>query len=138
MFLTSECIRSWDFYTGPCCRKSDLFSSFVVFQPWAVEGWSRHLASDPQESSVLKLGGTAFRSCFLIHSKIWDCPVSCYPFEVQVSKKSRLFCLYITVSQSTVSSAAQSCLTLCDPMDRNTPDLPAHHQLPEFTQTHVH
>ena len=36
------------------------------------------------------------------------------------------------------SSAAQSCPTLCDPMNRSTPGLPIHHQLPEFTQTHVH
>ena len=36
------------------------------------------------------------------------------------------------------SSAAQSCLTLCDPMNHSTPGLPVHHQLPEFTQTHVH
>ena len=36
------------------------------------------------------------------------------------------------------SSGAQSCLTLCDPMNRSTPGLPVHHQLPEFTQTHVH
>ena len=36
------------------------------------------------------------------------------------------------------SSVAQWYLTLCDPMDRSTPGLPAHHQLPEFTQTHVH
>ena len=33
---------------------------------------------------------------------------------------------------------AQSCLTLCDPVNRSTPGLPVHHQLPEFTQTHVH
>ena len=32
---------------------------------------------------------------------------------------------------------AQSCLTLCDPMDCSMPDLPVHHQFPEFTQTHV-
>ena len=32
----------------------------------------------------------------------------------------------------------QSCLTLCDPMNLSTPGLPVHHQLPEFTQTHVH
>ena len=37
-----------------------------------------------------------------------------------------------------VSSVAQSCPTLCDPMNRSTPGLPVHHQLPEFTQTHVH
>ena len=36
------------------------------------------------------------------------------------------------------SSVAQSCLTLCDPMNHSTPGLPVHHQLPEFTQTDVH
>ena len=36
------------------------------------------------------------------------------------------------------SSVAQSCLTLCDPMNCSMPGLPVHHQLPEFTQTHVH
>ena len=33
---------------------------------------------------------------------------------------------------------AQSCPTLCDPMNRSMPGLPVHHQLPEFAQTHVH
>ena len=37
-----------------------------------------------------------------------------------------------------IRSIAQSCPTLCDPMNRSTPGLPVHHQLPEFTQTHVH
>ena len=36
------------------------------------------------------------------------------------------------------SSVAQSCATLCDPMNRSTLGLPVHHQLPEFTQTQVH
>ena len=35
-------------------------------------------------------------------------------------------------------SVAQSCLTLCDPMNRSTPGLPVHHHLPEFIQTQVH
>ena len=39
---------------------------------------------------------------------------------------------------SSVSSVAQSCQTLCDPMNHSTPGLPVHHQLPESTQTHVH
>ena len=39
---------------------------------------------------------------------------------------------------SQFSSVAQSCPTLCDPMNRSTPGLPVHHKLPEFTQTHVH
>ena len=37
-----------------------------------------------------------------------------------------------------ISSVTQSYLTLCDPMECSTPGLPVHHQLPEFTQTHVH
>ena len=36
------------------------------------------------------------------------------------------------------SSVAQSCQTLCYPMNRSTPGLPVHHQLLEFTQTHIH
>ena len=36
------------------------------------------------------------------------------------------------------SSVAQSCPTLCDPMDCSTPGLPVHHQLPELAQIHVH
>ena len=36
------------------------------------------------------------------------------------------------------SSLTQLCPTLCDPMNCSTPGLPVHHQLPEFTQTHVH
>ena len=39
---------------------------------------------------------------------------------------------------SQFSSVTQSCPTLCNPMNCSTPGLPVHHQLPEFTQTHVH
>ena len=41
-------------------------------------------------------------------------------------------------SSSSSSSVAQSCQTLCNPMNHSTPGLPVHHQLLEFTQTHVH
>ena len=48
-------------------------------------------------------------------------------------------CLF-NLMQSSVqfSSVTQLCPTLCDPMNRSTPGLPVHHQLPEFTQTHIH
>ena len=42
------------------------------------------------------------------------------------------------VSSIQFSSVTQLCLTLCDPMNRSMPGLPAHHQLTEFTQIHVH
>ena len=43
-----------------------------------------------------------------------------------------------TISSVQFSSVAQSCPTLCDPMNHSTPGLPVHHHLPEFTQNHVH
>ena len=48
--------------------------------------------------------------------------------------------LYLDILGSSVqlSSIAQSCLTLCDPMDCTTPGLPVHHELLEFTQNYVH
>ena len=45
------------------------------------------------------------------------------------------FCLHTDLQS--VSSVTQLCLTFCDPMNHSTPGLPVHHQLPEFTQTHV-
>ena len=42
------------------------------------------------------------------------------------------------VSSVQFSSVAQLCWTLCNPVNHSTPGLPVHHQLPEFTQTHVH
>ena len=44
----------------------------------------------------------------------------------------------VTLEEVQFSSVAQLCPTLCDPMNRSTPGLPAHHHLPEFTETHVH
>ena len=41
--------------------------------------------------------------------------------------------MHLTI-RGAFSSVAQSCPTLCDPMDRSTPGLPVYHQLPEFTQ----
>ena len=43
-----------------------------------------------------------------------------------------------TVFASQLSSVAQACLTLCNPMNRSTPGLPVYHQLPESTQTYVY
>ena len=44
----------------------------------------------------------------------------------------------ITDLTDQIRSVTQSCPTLCNPMNRSTPGLPVHHQLPEFTETHVH
>ena len=50
----------------------------------------------------------------------------------------RFFTIWATREAHQFSSVTQSCPTLCDPMDHSMPALPVHHQLPQFTQTHVH
>ena len=57
-----------------------------------------------------------------------------YMVSLNVSKQI----LKTIIRSDQIRSVAQSCPTLCDPMNRSTPGLPVHHQLPEFTQTHVH
>ena len=49
-------------------------------------------------------------------------------------------CIFSSSNTLTIqfSSVAQSCLTLCDPMNRSMPGLPVYHHLPEFSHTHVH
>ena len=59
----------------------------------------------------------------------------CY---VTLTNSFNLSLLQIQFSSVQFISVAQSCPTLCDPMNHRTPGLPVHHQLPQFTQTHVH
>ena len=68
----------------------------------------------------------------ILHINFWKVSLKWYTYT---------FILYIHLFYMicmSVSSVAQLCLTLCDPMNCSTPDLPVHHQLLEFTQTHVH
>ena len=65
------------------------------------------------------LSPECFSLCDLLSSYIWSCSI-------------------ISLSSVQFISVAQSCPTLCDPMNRSTPGLPVHHQLPEYSQTHVH
>ena len=53
-------------------------------------------------------------------------------------KDKLAFCVFIKYLDVQFSSVTQSCPTLCEPMNCSMPGLPVHHQLPEFTQTHVH
>ena len=56
---------------------------------------------------------------------------------INTYRKNELILLWCTFRVQ-FSAVAHLCVTLCNPMDCSTPGLPVHHQLPEFTQTHVH
>ena len=94
-------------------RKSRYTWSNRQVWPWRTK-WRR-----------AKANSTLPREC-TSHSK--------YPFQ---QHKRQLYSWTIPNGQS-VTSVTQSCPTLCDPMNCSMPGLPVRHQLPEFTQTHVH
>ena len=82
--------------------------------------------------------------CFVFSKSIFFClPISIFVFLCSFSSlfdwmdSFSFFFFFLHVSDQ-IRSVTQSCLTLCDPMNRSMPGLPVHHQLPEFTQTHVH
>ena len=80
-----------------------------------------------------------------VHSNSCPCSdainhlVLCHPLLLlpSIFPSIRVF-LTFYFSSVQFSSVAESCLTICDPMNPSTPGLPVHHQLPEFTQTHIH
>ena len=83
--------------------------------------------------------------CFSIYLP-WSDGTGCHDlnfrmlsFKPTFSLSSFIFIKRLFSSSSVqFSSVVQSCPTPCDPMNRSTPGLPVHHQLPEYTQTHVH
>ena len=79
------------------------------------------------------------------HSRMSGSRLVIKPLWLSGSWKSFLYssvysCHLFLISPASIqfSSVTQSCPTLCDPMNRSTPGLPVHHQLPEPTQIHVH
>ena len=74
-----------------------------------------------------------FIAALFIIARIWKQP-RCPSADKWIRK---LWYTYTMEHSIQFSSVAQSCPTLCDPMNCSTPGLPVHHQLPEFTQTHV-
>ena len=106
-----------------------LVPSMVLQWIWA-HSWNRDFPC-AVPSALNALASIFSWLCHSLHSGLWwsVTPSSAYHSLPSVL----LFGIFLKFS-----SVAQSCLTLCDPMNRSTPGLPVHHQLLESTQTHVH
>ena len=77
-------------------------------------------------------------ACFYLNIQThYLCIVYGY-FHATISELNSCNTDYMWFSSVQFSSVTQLCPTLCDPMNWSTPALPVHHQLPEFTQTHIH
>jgi len=106
-------------------------------------GWIN--SDDHYSTTVGKNPFSRNRATFIVNKRVWNTVLGC-----NIRKKKKIdrmisVCFQgkpfnITVIKVSVQfrSVAQSCLTLCDPMNCSMPSLPIHHQLLEFTQTHIH
>ena len=97
--------------------------------PWTLKSLLQH-----HSSKASSLQCSAFFTVQLSHPYTTTGKTIALTRQTFVCKVMSL--LFNMLSQ--LSSVTQLCPTLCDPMNRSTPGLPAHHQLPESTQTHVH
>ena len=125
-FLLSLTLEGWDlFVSNLICRLVSCFCFALFF----VLGLF-FLLSLRQRVLFFRYHLFSFFLCFFL-------PFFLPPFlsfsSLQVILKGSL-----NTNQYHFSSVTQSCPTLCHPMNRSTPGLPVHHQLLEFTQTHIH
>ena len=102
--------------------------------------WGR--AATDKKKSLASMRTGLLRSCPTLRScGLWPARLLCQGGRGDSpGKNTGVYCPVLVAIPFSLqfSSLAQSCLTLCDPMNHSTQGLPAHHQLPELTQTHVH
>ena len=142
-----------------CVQLLDLLHGRWILHCWAIreDQWLELfiyncLCSFAQLGPTLSLPGSSVHGIF--HARILEHLPSPFPSPRDLPNTERETMLpalqavslplhrlespWNSFSSVQFSSVAQSCLTLCDPMNCSTLGLPVHHQLPEFTQTHVH
>ena len=138
---------------GQCCQVASVVSDSVQPPRWKPTKLPRPWDSTGKNTGV---GCHFLLQCThaCMHAKsLQSCPTLCDPIggsppgsSVPGILQARIL-EWVAISFSTmvnqirsdqIRSVAQSCPTLCDPMNRSMPGLPVHHQLQEFTQTHVH
>ena len=152
--LFQSCGHCWVFQI--CCHtecSTFTASSFRIWKsstgmPSPPLALFRVMLSKAHLSSHLRMSGS--RWVITPSSLSWSCRsffyssslYSCHLFLIaSASLSRRTFLSFIeTIFAWNIpfTSVAQSCPTLCDPMNHSTPGLPVHHQIPEFTQTHIH
>ena len=134
-------LRLWCFH----CRADSLLWCCGLSCPLACEILAPWIGTEPMsptvECGLFITGLSGKSSCVFISVTVLFISALSWNPLFQTSFLSFLSVPYSfseIFSSVQFSSVAQSCPTLCDPMNRSTPGLPVHHHLPEFTQTHVH
>ena len=131
----------WENWIATCKRMK--LEYFLTPYTKINSKWIKDLNVRPETTKLLE-ENTGRTLDDINQSKIlYDPPPRVMETKTKVNKwdliKFKSFCTSKeTISSVQFSSVAQSCPTLCNPMNSSTPGLPVHLQLPEFIQTHIH
>ena len=98
---------------------------------------SAEIPSPPLALLIVRIPKAHLTSHSRMSSSRWGITLSWLSRSIRPFLYSSSVYSYVFFLSVLLSSFTQLCPTLCDPIDCNTPGLPVHHQLPEFTQTHV-
>ena len=127
------------------CKESDTTEQLTLslslrIRPWTTCSGSCVLLSPPDAERLWCSCGSSRSENPWVSSGIQDQAESMWPSCPGSPGLSQSFQGRLSTTQERLhfSSGTQSCPTLCDPMDCSTPGFPVHHQLLEFTQTHVY
>ena len=136
---------SWLGWTWGSCPwvEYDPPPPLLLHQPPASWPWNRVVSQQMEtQHAWLNLNFRLRANHFYykyVPCNIWDILKFSKPgFSNTWTMNFLMFKLVLEKAEDQISSVAQSCPTLCDPMNHSSPGLPVHHQLPEFTQTRVH
>ena len=118
--LIKKNVSAWTSLPLPRIPPLQVVTEHWVWAPWVMQQISHAIYS---HMVIYMFQCYSFNLSLLLLPPL--CPIDCS------------LCLPSPFSSVQFSSVAQSCPTLCDPINHSTPGLPVHDQLPEFTQTHV-
>ena len=111
-------------------KRMDIYIYIYIYINWIPLLYTWNIVNQLYSNKKIRIKNFKLKYClsFKEHLKSTSSMISCSLQPEREPSKSSL---------SSVQFSHQSCPTLCDPMNRSTPGLPVHHQLPEFSQTNL-
>ena len=116
------------------------YLTYMQSTSWETLGWMKHKLESrlPGEISITSDDTALMAENKELKSLLMKLKEESEKVGLKLNIQKTKIMASVPISSVQFSSVTQLCPTVCDPMNHSTPGLPVHHQLSEFTQTHVH